>query len=128
MMFGGGAIPDAIDLCNRQVYARGLRGDLAMGVTLAALLLGSALGRRSNGVLRPHDIGVALDGGSENRIDRLLVLATTLHRLILGPGRFGTTTQNRFATPASPIRPSICCAPLPECCMAGGAARCLRGL
>jgi diacylglycerol kinase (ATP) len=83
MMFGGGAIPDAIDLCNRQVYARGLRGDLAMGVTLAAILLGSALGRRSNGVLRPHDIGVALDGGSEDRIDRLLVLATTLHRLIL---------------------------------------------
>jgi diacylglycerol kinase (ATP) len=83
MMFGAGAIPDAIDLCNRQVYARGLRGDFAMGVTLAALLLGSALGRRSNGILRPHDIGVTLDGGSENRIDRLLVLATTLHRLIL---------------------------------------------
>jgi diacylglycerol kinase (ATP) len=83
MMFGGGAIPDAIDLCNRQVYARGLRGDFAMGITLAALLLGSALGGRSNGILRPHDIGVALDGGSENRIDRLLVLATTLHRLIL---------------------------------------------
>jgi diacylglycerol kinase (ATP) len=83
MMFGGGAIPDAIDLCNRQVYGRGLRGDLAMGVTLAAILLGSALGGRSNGVLRPHDIGVAFDGGSEKRIDRLLVLATTLHRLIL---------------------------------------------
>jgi diacylglycerol kinase (ATP) len=83
MMFGAGAIPDAIDLCNRQVYARGLRGDFAMGVTLAALLLASALGRRSNGILRPHDIGVTLDGGGENRIDRLLVLATTLHRLIL---------------------------------------------
>jgi diacylglycerol kinase (ATP) len=83
MMFGAGAIPDAIDLCNRQVYARGLRGDFAMGVTLAALLLGSALGRRSNGILRPHDVGVTLDGGGENRIDRLLVLATTLHRLIL---------------------------------------------
>ena len=83
MMLGGGAIPDAIELCNREVYARGLKGDFGIGVALAAILLGSALGRRSNGVLRPHDIGVTLDGGRENRSDRLLVLATTLHRLIL---------------------------------------------
>jgi hypothetical protein len=83
MMLGGGAIPDAIELCNRQVYARGLKGDFGIGVALAAILLGSALGRRSNGVLRAHDIGVTLDGGRENRSDRLLVLATTLHRLIL---------------------------------------------
>jgi hypothetical protein len=83
MMLGAGAIPDAIELCNREVYARGLKGDFGMGVTLAALLLGSALGRRGNGVLRPHDIGVALDGDSEARTARLLVLATTLHRLIL---------------------------------------------
>jgi diacylglycerol kinase (ATP) len=83
MMLGAGAIPDAIELCNREVYGRGLKGDFGMGVTLAAILLGSVLGRRSNGVLRPHDIGVMLDGGSEMRTDRLLVLATTLHRLIL---------------------------------------------
>ena len=88
MMFGAGAIPDAIELCNREVYGRGLRGDFGMGVALAAILLGSALGRHSNRVLRPHDIGVMLDGGSENRTDRLLVLATTLDRLILGSRPF----------------------------------------
>jgi diacylglycerol kinase (ATP) len=88
MMLGAGAIPDAIELCNREVYARGLKGDFGMGVTLAAILLGSALGRGGNGVLRPHDIGVALDGDSEARTDRLLVLATTLHRLILGSRPF----------------------------------------
>jgi hypothetical protein len=88
MMFGGGAIPDAIELWNREVYGRGLKGGFGMGVTLGAILLGSALGRRSNGVLRPHDIGVTLDGGSESRTDRLLVLATTLHRLILGSRPF----------------------------------------
>ena len=88
MMFGAGAIPDAIELCNREVYARGLKGDFGMGVALAAILLGSVLGRRSTGVLRPHDIGVSLDGGSENRTDRLLVLATTLDRLILGSTPF----------------------------------------
>jgi hypothetical protein len=88
MMFGAGAIPDAIELCYREVYARGLKGDLGMGLTLAAILLGAVLRRRSNGVLRPHDIGVALDGGGENRTLRLLVLATTLHRLILGSRPF----------------------------------------
>ena len=88
MMFGAGAIPDAIELCCRQVYARGLTGNFAMGVTLAGVLLGDVLGRRGNGVLRGHDIGVALDGGSECRTARLLVLATTLHRLILGSKPF----------------------------------------
>jgi diacylglycerol kinase (ATP) len=88
MMFGAGAIPDAIELCRRQVYARGLKGNLGMGITLAGLLLGSALGRRGNSVLRGHDIALAFDGGSEQRADRLLVLATTLHRLILGSRPF----------------------------------------
>jgi diacylglycerol kinase (ATP) len=88
MMLGAGAIPDAIELWNREVYGRGLKGGFGMGVTLGAILLGSVLGRRSNGVLRPHDIGVTLDGGSESRTDRLLVLATTLHRLILGSRPF----------------------------------------
>ena len=88
MMFGAGAIPDAIELCCRQVYARGLKGNVGIGLTLAAVLLGSLMGRRGNGVLRGHDMAVALDGGSESRTDRLLVLATTLHRLILGSKPF----------------------------------------
>ena len=83
MMFGAGAIQDAIELCYREVYARGLRGDLAIGVTLTGLLLGAGIKRRSYGVLRGHDIAVSLDDGVEHRRSRLLVLATTLHRLIL---------------------------------------------
>jgi diacylglycerol kinase (ATP) len=88
MMFGAGAIPDAIELCRHQVYARGLKGNFGMGVTLAGLLLGSVLGKSGNGVLRGHDIALALDGGGEQRAARLLVLATTLHRLILGSRPF----------------------------------------
>jgi Diacylglycerol kinase catalytic domain len=88
MMFGAGAIPDAIELCCREVYARGLKGRIGMGTTLLSLLLDGVLGRRGNGVLRGHDIGVALDGGRENRAERLIVLATTLHRLILGSRPF----------------------------------------
>jgi hypothetical protein len=88
MMFGAGAIPYAIELCCERVYARGLTGSLGIGVTLAGLLLGGMLGRHGDGVLRGHDIAVALDGGRENRADRLLVLATSLHRLILGSRPF----------------------------------------
>jgi diacylglycerol kinase (ATP) len=88
MMFGAGAIQSAIELCCREVYARGLTGNLGIGVTLATLLLGTVFKSRDHGVLRGHDIAVSLDGGAENRISRLLVLATTLHRLILGSQPF----------------------------------------
>jgi hypothetical protein len=83
MMFGAGAITDAIEFCCREIYARGLKGKAGMSVALGGLLLSALLGREGNGVLRSHDIGVALDGDRENRADRLLVLATTLDRLML---------------------------------------------
>jgi hypothetical protein len=88
MMFGAGAIQDAIELCHREVYARGVKGHLGIGVTLAGLLLGAVFKTRAHGVLRGHDIAVSLDGGAEQRASRLLVLATTLDRLILGSRPF----------------------------------------
>ncbi|MGH6896404.1 MAG: diacylglycerol kinase family protein [Geminicoccaceae bacterium] len=88
MMFGAGAVQGAIELCCRKVYARGLRGNLGIGLTLAALLFGTIFEARNHGILRGHDIAVSLDGGAENRTSRLLVLATTLHRLILGSRPF----------------------------------------
>jgi hypothetical protein len=88
MMFGAGAVHGAIELCRREIYARGLRGNLGIAVTLAGLLLGTVFRTRNYGVLRGHEIAVSLDGGVENRRSRLLVLATTLHRLILGSRPF----------------------------------------
>ena len=61
LFFGAGAIYDAIELCCRQVYSRGLKGNLGMGLTLGGLLLSDLLGR-SDGALRAHDIAVAIDG------------------------------------------------------------------
>jgi diacylglycerol kinase (ATP) len=88
MMFGAGAIQDAIELCHREVYARGFKGRFGIGVTLAGLLLGTIFKVRDHGVLKGHDIAIALDGGAEHRTSRLLVLATTLDRLILGSRPF----------------------------------------
>jgi diacylglycerol kinase (ATP) len=93
MMFGAGAIQDAIDLCCREVYARGFKGRLGMGVTLAGVLLGAVFTRDHHRVLRGHDIAVSLDGGAERRTKRLLVLATTLDRLILGSRPFWNCDQ-----------------------------------
>ena len=39
------SVPDAIELCCREIYARGLRARLASSVTLAGLLLGTVLRR-----------------------------------------------------------------------------------
>jgi hypothetical protein len=87
LFFGAGAIYDAIELCCRQVYSRGLKGNLGMGLTLGGLLVSDLLGR-SHGALRAHDIGVTIDGGQTTRTQRLLVLATTLKQLILGSRPF----------------------------------------
>ena len=89
LFFGAAAIYDAIELCCRQVYARGLKGNLGMGLTLGGLLLSSLLGR-PDGALRAHDIAVAVDAQPAVRARRLLVLATTLERLILGSRPFWT--------------------------------------
>ena len=87
MFFGAAAIYDAIELCCKEVYARGLKGNLGMSLTLAGLLLGNLLGR-SGRVLRGHEIGVAIDDQPPILTRRLLVLATTLDRLILGSRPF----------------------------------------
>jgi len=87
MFFGAAAIYDAIELCCKEVYARGLKGNLGMSLTLAGLLLGNLLGR-SGRVLRGHEIGVAIDDQAPVLTRRLLVLATTLDRLILGSRPF----------------------------------------
>jgi diacylglycerol kinase (ATP) len=124
MMFGAGAVQGAIELCRREIYARGLRGNLGIGVTLAGLLLATVFRTRNYGVLRGHEIAVSLDGGVENRRSRLLVLATTLHRLILGSRPFWNYAGEPI--PALRIHPIICCGRRRRCSMAGGARRSAR--
>jgi diacylglycerol kinase (ATP) len=82
MFFGAAAIYDAIEFCCSKVYPLGLRGNLGMSLTLGGLLLRGLFGG-GNGTMRGHDIAVTLDGDPVIRTQRLLVLATTLERLIL---------------------------------------------
>jgi diacylglycerol kinase (ATP) len=103
LFFGAAAIYDAIELCCRKVYARGLNGNLGMSLTLGGLLLSSLLGR-SDGALRGHDIAVAIDAQPAVRAKRLLVLATTLERMILGSRPFWNEGDGsiRFTSVAHP--------------------------
>lgn len=112
LFFGAAAICDAIELCCREVYARGLQGNLGMGLTLAGLLLSSLAGR-ADGALRAHAIDVAIDGQPPIRAQRLLVLATTLDRLILGSRPFWNQHAGtiRFTSIAHPPRHLIQSAP-----------------
>jgi hypothetical protein len=112
LFFGAAAIYDAIELCCRKVYARGLNGNLGMSLTLGGLLLSSLLGR-SDGALRGHDIAVAIDAQPAVRAKRLLVLATTLERMILGSRPFWNQGDGaiRFTTVAHPPHHLIRSAP-----------------
>lgn len=97
MFFGAAGIYDAIQLCKGEVHTRGLKGELANLVTLVHLLANWAIGRKPEGMLEGAEVGIRLDG-QERRGRQLLVLATTLDRLVvrsrpywneeLGPVRF----------------------------------------
>ncbi|MDX6748639.1 diacylglycerol kinase family protein [Geminicoccaceae bacterium 1502E] len=97
MFFGAAGIYDAIHLCKGEVHTRGLKGELANLVTLLHLLGNWAIGRKPAGMLEGEEVGMRLDG-QERRGRQLLVLATTLDRLVvrsrpywreeLGPVRF----------------------------------------
>ncbi len=83
MFLGAGAIYDAIEFCCRKVYSRGLKGNLGMSLTLVGFLLQGLLGSRDEGPIRGHDIAITVDHRPASRARRLLMLATTLDRLVL---------------------------------------------
>ena len=103
MFFGAAAIYDAIEFCCSRVYALGLKGNLGMSLTLGGLLL-RGCSAAGNGLIRGHDIAVALDDEPMIRAQRLLVLATTLDRLILRSRPFWSQGSGsiRFTSIAHP--------------------------
>jgi diacylglycerol kinase (ATP) len=84
MFFGAAGVCDAIDFCDREVYARGLIGNLGIGLATARLVLGGRAGQ----VLKGHEVGISCDGRPEQRSRLLLLLATTLERMILNSRPF----------------------------------------
>jgi hypothetical protein len=82
MFFGAAGVFEAIELCQTKVHPLRIQADWAAGVTFAGMLLHWLFGRRQSAVT-PEDIGVRLDGNDLGTTTRLLVLATTLDRLVM---------------------------------------------
>jgi hypothetical protein len=82
MFFGTAGVYQGIQYFHRNINARGLKGELGPGLTIARFLW-SASFRRSD-FISPHPITVALDDSPPRQLDCLLLLVSTLERLFLG--------------------------------------------
>jgi len=88
MFFGAVGVVQAIDICRERVHTMGLQAGWASGVTLAGMLIGWLFRRKNREVIKPETVRVSYDGKSAKEVPTLLLLATTLDRLILGSRPF----------------------------------------
>lgn len=88
MFLGAAALCEAIRICKEKVHSLGLKGEASHAVTLAWLLLNAGLRGLEKVGMHGHDIEIQVDGGPSERAPRLLLLATTLDRMVLGSRPF----------------------------------------
>jgi len=82
MFFGAGAIQQGVEYFNQHVRRLGIGGNL--GSVVPFLRLVSSVLRGRDGFVRSIRAGVRLDSGPEREQDCLVLLISTLERLILG--------------------------------------------
>lgn len=106
--FGTAVLVRAIELCRDQAHAKGLEADVATAVTLARTLFSWMISRGENALIHGDAITVSVDGGPATPASLLLVLATTLDRLVLNSRPFWHDVEDgaaiRFTTIAYPPR------------------------
>lgn len=87
MFFGAAAIYQAIEICRERVHALGIEADWAAAFTIGGLLLGWATGSERDSF--PGEmIATAFEDGERSLRRELLVLVTTLDRLVVGSRPF----------------------------------------
>ena len=82
MFFGAGWIYEGIKFCLTRIYTKGVRGELAAGLTLVRFLLAAIRGDRRT--VPPAPIRVGWEGMAMQDMDVLVFFVTTLGRLFLG--------------------------------------------
>jgi hypothetical protein len=111
MFLGAGAVTQATRYCQQAVHRSGLKGDFATFATLALAIARAMVSRADpadpSRIDRPHDIHVLADGSERAAGSYLLLLATTLDRLILG-------TRPFWGSKTAPLRISLFPYPLPS--------------
>ncbi len=91
MFFGGAGIVDAIDLWSREMLRRGLRGGISHALTLGWFLWKLGTGGADAAGIHGRRLRMRLEGRVDYEGEVLLVLATTLERLLLGARPFWDT-------------------------------------
>ena len=82
MFFGAGGILQGINFCRTAVHPLGLRGEVGPGLALARFLM--ALIRNRADMLQPIHMTVSMDGQPSQTRTCLMVLVSSLNRLIVG--------------------------------------------
>jgi len=113
MFFGAVGIVQAINICRDRVHTLGLQAGWATGVTLAGMLIGWMFRRKNRPVIAPETLSVSLDSGPLKEVPTLLLLTTTLDRLILGSRPFWNQNEKplRYTRIAHPSRGLVRWAP-----------------
>ncbi|NIA71492.1 hypothetical protein HBA54_23150 [Pelagibius litoralis] len=108
MFFGGAAIYRAIIACRAKVHPLKIKADTAAAVTLAGILGGWLLrggrshedagddGEATQKILSGDRIEVAFDNQAALELNSLVILATTLERLVLGSRPFWNGGEGHF--------------------------------
>ncbi len=113
MFFGAAAICRAIELCRRLIHPLKLESEVAAGATLILLLLRRALfGGDGDTVFRGDPMQIDCGDESREEGERLLVLVTTLERLVMGSRPFwgkgkGALHYTSVAFPPSQLARSV---------------------
>lgn len=113
MFFGAAGIVEAIKLCKAEVHSRGLSAEWANGATLARMLWGWLVSSERDRRRLGADMAIALNDEAPTSGQRLLVLATTLDRLVLGSRPFWDVEGGsvRYTAIAYPPRRLLLTAP-----------------
>ncbi len=98
MFFGGAGIWRAVDYTRRKVHPLAMGADATSALAFARLLIHLLrLGKGEDDLFRGDDIEICVDGETVDRGTSLVVLATTLDKLLLGSRPFWGIGKGNFA-------------------------------
>lgn len=83
MFFGAGLVARGSDMFNRRIKSTGATGESLSAIVIVHMLAGLLTGR-SKGLWSPVRIDLRDDGGQDQRGNGLMLIASTLDRLLLG--------------------------------------------